>query len=127
MHAVASCILAGGILSGCATSHPYVKPSPIPDEVGWASPAVEPPEDAPPLPAIPVPERKARPHELVLTFTEGEAPLVKVGVNYPTSLLLQAGEAIAQLMWGDRTPLAPGEEGESPWANLVKVFVTYLA
>jgi len=68
----------------------------------------------PPLPAIPVPERKARPHELVLAFTEGEAPLVKVGINYPTSLLLQPGEAISQLMWGDRAPIAPGEEG-SPW------------
>jgi type IV secretion system protein TrbG len=115
MQAVVSCILAVGLLAGCAASHPYVKPSPIPDEVGWSAAVVEPLDEAPPPPVITVPERKARPHELVLAFTEGEAPLVKVGVNYPTSLLLQPGEAIAQLMWGDRTPIAPGEEGESPW------------
>jgi type IV secretion system protein TrbG len=101
------------MLSGCAMSQPYVQPSPIPDEVGWQAPVVEPPA-APAEPMVSAPQRPASPSEQVFAYDEGHVQTVKVGINHPLSVMLQPGETIDQLMWDDRAPITPGEEG-SPW------------
>jgi type IV secretion system protein TrbG len=114
MRAVVSCVLAVGFMAGCATSQPYVQPSPIPSDIGWTAPVVEPMEEPPTPPVVTILERKASPFEQVFAYDEGAVQTVKVGVNYPLTLMLQPGEVRDQIMWGDRSPIATGDEG-SPW------------
>jgi type IV secretory pathway VirB9-like protein len=100
-----------GFLAGCATTHAPVVSAPIPDEVGWTAPHVEP---ITPPPVAPRPERKASAFEQVFPFEEGASYTVKVPVNYPVSVMLEAGEQVDQIIYGDRAALAEGEK-ESPW------------
>ena len=103
-------VVALGFLAGCAASHPMVVSSPIPDEVGWSAPQVEPVEVTPPPP---VPERPASPVEQVHPFEEGAVYKVLVAVKTPMVVMLQAGERIDHVAQ-DRTIIPEGEEG-SPW------------
>jgi type IV secretory pathway VirB9-like protein len=102
------------ILSGCATSQPYIQPAAIPNDIGWTAPVVEPLEEPPMPPVATIHERKASPFEHVFAYEEGVEQTVKVGVKRPVTLMLQPGEVRDQIMWGDRSPIAPDEEG-SPW------------
>jgi type IV secretory pathway VirB9-like protein len=112
MRVVAWSVITVGFLSGCATSHPYVQPSPIPSEVGWTAPVVEPLEE-PPAPVVTIPERKASPSEQVFTYDEGKESVVKVSVQAPLVILLQEGEIIDQVI-KIREPHIGGEE-KPPW------------
>jgi len=102
--------VALGCLTGCATTQPTVVSSPIPNEVGWSAPQVEPAEVAPPPPA---PERPASPVEQVYPFEEGAVYAVRVALKTPLVVMLQAGERIDHVAQ-DRTIIPAGEDG-SPW------------
>jgi type IV secretory pathway VirB9-like protein len=103
-------VVALGFLAGCAASHPVVVSSPIPDEVGWSAPRVEPMEITPPPP---VPERPASPVEQVHPFADGAVYPVRVAVKTPMVVMLQAGERIDHVAQ-DRVIIPEGEDG-SPW------------
>jgi type IV secretion system protein TrbG len=103
-------VVALGFLAGCAASQPTVVSSPIPDEVGWSAPQVEPVEAFPPPPA---PERPASAVEQVYPFEDGEVYRVRVALKSPLVVMLQAGERIDHVAQ-DRTIIPEGEDG-SPW------------
>jgi type IV secretory pathway VirB9-like protein len=103
-------VVALGFLAGCATSHPMVVSSPIPDEVGWSAPQMEPVEVTPPPP---VPERPASPVEHVHPFEDGRVYDVRVAVKNPMIVMLQTGERIDHVAQ-DRVIIPEGEDG-SPW------------
>jgi type IV secretory pathway VirB9-like protein len=102
-------VVALGFLAGCAAFHPPVVSSPIPDEVGWSAPQVEPVEVVPP----PTPERPASAVEQVYPFEEGDVYPVRVALKNPLVVMLQAGERIDHVAQ-DRTIIPEGEDG-SPW------------
>jgi type IV secretory pathway VirB9-like protein len=103
-------VVALGFLAGCAASHPPVVSSPIPDEVGWSAPRVEPVEVAPPPPA---PERPASPVEQVYAFEDGAVYAVRVALKAPLVVMLQAGERIDHVAQ-DRVIIPEAEDG-SQW------------
>ena len=103
-------VVALGFLAGCAASHPMVRSAPIPEDVGWSAPQVEPEGDTPPPPR---PERPASPVEQVHPFEDGADYKVLVAVKTPMVVLLQAGERIDHVAQ-DRTIIPEGEDG-SPW------------
>jgi len=112
MRVVAWSVITVGLLAGCATSQPYVQPAPIPNDIGWTAPVVEPLEETP-APVVPRQERQASPSEQVFTYDENKESVVKVSVQAPLVILLQEGEIIDQVL-KIREPHVGGEE-KPPW------------
>jgi type IV secretory pathway VirB9-like protein len=106
-------LVALGLLAGCAASTPRVVSTPIPDDIGWSAPIIE-PLDEPKPSVVTSPERKASPFAQVFDFEEGHVYTIRVAVNYTLDVMLQADEQIDEIVPGHRAPLAPGEE-VSPW------------
>jgi type IV secretory pathway VirB9-like protein len=107
-----SCLVAF-LLGGCATSYPYVQPAPIPSEIGWTAPVVEPLEESPAVPVVTIPERQALPSEKVFAYNEGQVYAVKVALHTPLAVQLQPDEQIDHIAQ-DRAVIEPGED-KSPW------------
>jgi type IV secretory pathway VirB9-like protein len=98
---------------GCATTPPPMTSVPIPADIGWTLPVVEPPPTPEPVPVTPG-DRPATPFEKVYPYEPGQEYKVDVAVGFPLDLMLQAGELINHQTHGDRAALPPGDE-QPPW------------
>jgi type IV secretory pathway VirB9-like protein len=101
------------LLIGCTATSPAVPSIPMPADIGWSAPVVQPLPEPEPEPVKP-PERPATPFEKVYAFEPGQEYKVDVAVGFPMDVMLEPGELINHQTHGDRAPLPPGDE-QPPW------------
>jgi P-type conjugative transfer protein TrbG len=110
-------LVSVAVLAGCAGGQQVVQAPPVAEDLsqaGWSAPSV-------PSPAVvgmvePVEPPKARStREKVYEFKDGDVYQATVGLGAPLNLRLQPGERIHNLVGGDRTPMAEGQDTSPPW------------
>jgi type IV secretion system protein TrbG len=108
-----SCTLA---LVGCASSTPQVvKAPPLADDlVSWSAPVAEEVPNSPASAPAEPPEARS-PREKVYEYVGGEVYAIIVPMGVPLDLVLQPGERIHNLVGGDRSPAADGQDTAPPW------------
>jgi P-type conjugative transfer protein TrbG len=110
-------LVSVALLAGCA-SNAAVKAPPVAEDLsqaGWSSPSIQPPAEAAPIPAPTEPPTARSTRERVFEYTDGDVYAVNVPLGAPLDIVLQPGERIHNLVGGDRTPTADGQEGSPPW------------
>ena len=101
-------------LAGCATSQPYTQPAPMPSDIGWTAPRVEPSPE--PTPAHP---RPASPFEQVLTCEDGIPVKVAVGVTSRLALQFDPGVYVPEVKGAYEDWQPTGEDDQQPWKAVI--------
>jgi P-type conjugative transfer protein TrbG len=96
------------LLAGCVAETPPLSSPPLPDDLAiWSTPTPV-AEPTPPAPDLePRPEGPASKAEKVYPFKAGTVYEVPVAVDFPTDIILEAGERVSNIAGADLRPVEP--------------------